>query len=146
MPKVSRATIGLIMGSIALVIAWLAAAAWPDPVAGLPVTLFAALIVVAVSFAAVWRSVTVRRAWGRMCLVNGILSALLAVNSIAAHGLPSASEPGYEQEIGRTMGPMPPSDVILHYAIVGAATVAAAALILTGLWLLHRDRQGPRHA
>jgi hypothetical protein len=83
----------------------------------------AAIIVIIVSILAMTESASVRRAWGWMCVLNGVLSAMLAISSIAARGAPYEPGAGYEQEIARAIRSMPLTEVIPHFAFLGTAIV-----------------------
>lgn len=133
----SRATVGLLMGAIAFALTWvLLSARWGLLTGGIA----AAIIVFVTTALAISQSGTVRRAWAWMCLIDGILSAGLAVSSIAARGAPYMPGTGYEEEMRRAIGPMPPMGTIFAIALAAAAVLAAVLLIILGLWMLHRDR------
>jgi hypothetical protein len=140
----SRAVVGLVMGAMALALAWILLSARWGPVTG---GIAATMTVAAVTVLAVSRPRTVRRAWAWMCLIDGLLSAVLAVSTIAARGAPSVPGAGYQEEIRRTIGPMPPMGRIQEMVFAATAVLAAFLLIVFGLWMLYHDRHhGQRDA
>jgi len=133
----NRAIAGLVMGAIAFALAWkLLSVRW-----GLLAGAIAAAIVVAVTTTlAVSQPRTVRQAWAWMCLIDGLLSAVLAASGIAAHGAPYVPGAGYEEQMRRAIGPLLPPGAIFAIALAATAVVAAILLIVLGLWMFYRDR------
>jgi len=140
----SRFVTVLVMGGIALALigslaltAPVAAAAAIPLIALLSIAALAAIIVTGV------RSRTVKAAWGRLCLVNGVLSVMLAAVSIGIQKEPYwPSGSSYQHDIASAVGAMPPTQTLWALAAYFAfvALAVAAILFVFSYWLLH-----PRH-
>lgn len=95
-----RVLAGFLMGGLTLALMALGAGfetTDPHPLAQsiLPVAVIATVLVATFSS-------TVRAAWGRLCLINGILSVALAAASVQGRGQPlSPTDPGYERTLDR---------------------------------------------
>ena len=133
-----RALVAIIMGSIAFVLIVLLIVAARLPVAaGLLITALAGACLIAVWLAK--RAASMRSAWGRGFLVNGLLSAAVAV-SFRVQDEPWLGQVQYPNDLDRAIGPL----THFVWALVARAGLAAliVAAVLLGLsyWLL-----GPPH-
>jgi len=91
-------------------------------------------------------SSTTRAAWGRLCLINGIVSIALAAASVEGRGQPLwPADPGYERALDRAMQWWLGHVISTAAAYFGGAIVVAAVLFVLSYWLLrsphglHRD-------
>jgi hypothetical protein len=102
----------------------------------LPVAMIAAVVVVSLSS-------TDRVAWGRLCLINGIVSIALAAASVEGRGQPLwPADPGYEHALDRGMQWWLGHVISTAAAYFSGAIVAAATLFALSYWLL-RSPHGP---
>ena len=139
----SRIVAGLVMGAIALVLLGVLLTAKWGPLTG---GVASAITVCAMTALVASRSHSSRRAWAWMFILDGLLSAVLAVSSIAARGAPYFPGAGYEEEMRRAIGPMPPSGAFLGIALAATVVLAAILLITVGLWMFYHDRHQQRGA
>lgn len=105
----------------------------------LPVAMIVTVLVVSLSL-------TARSAWGRLCLINGIMSIALAAASVEGRGQPLwPADPGYERALDRAMQWWLGHVISTAAAYFSGAIVAAATLFALSYWLLrsphgrHRD-------
>ena len=97
-PILGRVLAGLVMGGLTLGLIGLAVAI--GPIAALlrvqlilPVAMVATVLIVSLAS-------TARAAWGRLCLINGIMSIALAAASVRGQGQPLwPTDPGYERAL-----------------------------------------------
>ena len=97
-PILGRVLAGLVMGGLTLGLIGLAVAI--GPIAALllvqlilPVAMIATVLIVSLAS-------TARAAWGRLCLINGIMSIALAAASVQGQGQPLwPTDPGYERAL-----------------------------------------------
>ena len=134
----SRVVIAALTGTITFVLVLLLSVA-----AGLPLT--AGLSVVALTGAAltpVWAArgaASLRSAWGRGCLVNGLLSAAVAVGFRVQDDF-GAGRSQYAEDLDRAIGPLTHFVWELAARIGLVALILATVLVALGYWLL-----GPPH-
>jgi hypothetical protein len=139
---VSRIVAGFFMGGLTIALIGLALAIGPMAALLLvqlilPVAMIATVLVVSLSS-------TARAAWGRLCLINGIVSIALAAASVEGRGQPLwPANPGYEHALDRAMQWWLGHVISTAAAYFSAAIVAAATLFVLSYWLL-RSRHG-RH-
>lgn len=137
-----RVLAGFFMGGLTLALIGLTVAAGPTaalfPVQLiLPVAMIATVLVVSLSS-------TARAAWGRLCLINGIVSIALAAASVEGRGQP-LWDPGYERALDQAMQWWLGHVISIAAAYFSGAIVAAATLFALSYWLLrsphgrHRD-------
>ncbi|MGC2413190.1 MAG: hypothetical protein WA459_10910 [Stellaceae bacterium] len=129
--------VAAVMGSIAFALALLLIAA-----AGLPLTAGSVAALVGAGLFAAWltrRQASARSGWGRGCLVNGLLSAAVAIGFRAQDDL-WAGRPQYTEDLDRAIGPL------THFVWALAARIGLIALILaTVLFALSFWLLGPPH-
>jgi len=137
-----RTLAGFLMGGLTLTLTGLTAAVGQTAALLLvqlilPVAMIATVLVVSLSS-------TARAAWGRLCLINGIVSIALAAASVEGRGQPLwPADPGYERALDRAMQWWLGHVISTAAAYFSAAIVAAATLFVLSYWLL-RSRHG-RH-
>ena len=96
----------------------------------LPVAMIATVLVVSLSS-------TARAAWGRLCLINGIVSIALAAASVEGRGQPLwPADPGYERALDRAMQWWLGHVISTAAAYFSGAVVIAAVLFVLSYWLL----------
>ena len=96
------------------------------------------LVALAIAFFVAFRAPTIRKAWGHLFFLDGLVCCALAVASLFSHA--SAEELDYPKELM--------SEAAVRYAIGGAlagyftiiALLLAASLIAQGLFLLRPRR------
>ncbi len=128
----------VIMGFAAFALILLVGRNAGAPIAGTPVVLAGAVS----ALLAIWlaaRSSSSRSAWGRGCLVNGLLSTVVGVSFRAQDESWSGHMP-YTEDLDRAIGPLTHFVWALAARIGLAAFVLAAVLFALSYWLL-----GPPH-
>ena len=106
----------------------------------LPVAMIATVLVVSLSS-------TDRAAWGRLCLINGIVSIALAAASVEGRGQPLwPADPGYERALDRAMQWWLGHVISTAAAYFSGAVVTAAVLFVLSYWLLRSPRGRHRAA
>jgi hypothetical protein len=139
---------GLAMGGLTLALVVLTTAFGPIGAAGLvhamvKLTVPAAAIVTA-AIAAL--SSSVRQAWGRLCLMNGVVSLALAGVSVE-NGQPLwPTDPLYERALDQAMQWWVRHLIWTTAAYVAAAVVIAVVLFTLSYWLLHSQHRRRRQA
>jgi len=94
----------------------------------------------------VTRSTTVRAAWGRLCLINGIVGVALAVASVSGRSQPLwPADLAYERALDQAMQWWLGHLMWTAAAYVAMAMVVAAGFFALSYWLLHWPR-GQRDA
>jgi hypothetical protein len=144
--SLGRVIAGLVMGAVAL--AMIATFAPIGPVRFMGGTLAALLVaaLVIVSVAALSRSV--RRMWGALCLVDGVLGIALAGVSFKAGGQPLwPSDLGYQHDVGPAVESWLRHEIGAGATYFGAALGLAAVLLALSWFLLrsHHGRHGDVH-
>ena len=142
-PILGRVLAGLVMGGLTLGLIGLAVAI--GPIAALllvqlilPVAMIATVLIVSLAS-------TARAAWGRLCLINGIMSIALAAASVQGQGQPLwPTDPGYERALDQGIQWWVGHVISTAAAYFGGAVVVAAVLFALSYWLLpphglHRD-------
>jgi len=143
-PILGRVLAGLVMGGLTLGLIGLAVAI--GPIAALllvqlilPVAMIATVLIVSLAS-------TARAAWGRLCLINGIMSIALAAASVQGQGQPLwPTDPGYERALDQGIQWWVGHVISTAAAYFGGAVVVAAMLFALSYWLLrpphglHRD-------
>lgn len=127
-PILGRVLAGLVMGGLTLGLIGLAVAI--GPIAALllvqlilPVAMIATVLIVSLAS-------TARAAWGRLCLINGIMSIALAAASVQGQGQPLwPTDPGYERALDQGIQWWV-GHVISTAAAYFAGAIAAAAMLL----------------
>jgi hypothetical protein len=139
-----RILAGFLMGGLTLALIGLAVAMGPMAALLLvqlifPVAMIATVLVVSLSS-------TVRAAWGRLCLINGIISIALAATSVQGRGQPLwPTDPGYERALDQSIQWWLGHVISTAAAYFSGAIVVAAVLFALSYWLLrspdgrHRD-------
>jgi hypothetical protein len=131
-----RILAGFLMGGLTLVLIGLAVAIGPLATLLLvqlilPVAMIATVLVVTLSS-------TTRVAWGRLCLINGIMSIALAAASVQSRGQPLwPADPDYERALDQAMHWWLGHVISTAAAYFGGAVVIAAVLFALSYWLLH---------
>jgi len=139
-----RILAGFVMGGLTVSLIGLAAAI--EPAAAQPlVQLILPAAVISVVLLASFSS-TARAAWGRLCLINGILSVGLAVGSVPGRGQPLwPMDPGYENALDQAIQWWLSHVIWTAAAYFGGGIVVAAVLFALSYLLLrsphgrHRD-------
>ena len=141
---VARIVAGLVMGSLTLALIGSTATIVPvhsaelgPPVVRLilPVAAIATVLIAILS-------TTVRAAWGRLCLTNGIVSVALAMASLQGHGQPFwPADPLYERALDQAMRSWLGRLMWTATAYSCAAFVVAAVFFALGYWFLHSPYQ-----
>jgi hypothetical protein len=133
---------GFFMGSLTLCLIGLIAAVGPTAALFLvqlilPVAMIAIVLVVSLSS-------TARAVWGRLCLINGIISIAVAA-AVEGRGQPLwPADPTYEHTLDRAMQWWLGELISTAAAYFSAAMIAAATLLALSYWLLrspHRSRR-----
>jgi len=104
------------------------------PLAAIAVALIAAL------------SSSVRRAWGRLCLMNGVVSATLAGASVEVGQPLWPADPVYEHALDEAMQWWLRHVIWSTAAYFATAMIIAAALFALSYWLLHSSHGPHRQA
>lgn len=139
---------GLVMGSLTLALVFLTAVLGPKEAAGLvhlavTLTLPAAAIAIVVIAAL---SSSIRKAWGRLCLMNGVVSLALAGVSVE-NGQPLwPTDPLYERALDEAMQWWVRHVIWTTAAYFAAAVIIAAVLFALSYWLLHSPHRRQRQA
>jgi|SRR6516162_7168255 hypothetical protein len=106
----------------------------------LPVAIIATVLVVGLS-------TTALTAWGRMCLINGIMSIALAAASVQGRGQPLwLTDPGYERALDQAIQWWLGHLVSTAAAYFAGAIVIAAVLFALSYWLLRSPHRRHRDA
>jgi len=101
----------------------------------LPTTAIATVLIVALS-------TTVRAAWGRLFLFNGIVGVALAVASVSGRSQPLwPADLAYERALDRAMQWWLGHLMWTAAAYFATAMVVAAGFLALSYWLLHRPRR-----
>ncbi len=141
---VGRILAGFFMGGLTLALIGLTVAVGPTAALFLvqlilPVAMIATVLVVSLSS-------TGRAAWGRLCLINGIMSIALAAASVEGRAQPLwPADPGYERALDQGMQWWLGHVISTAAPYLSGAIVAAATLFALSYWLLrsphgrHRD-------
>ena len=130
-----RIVAGVVMGGLTLGLIGLKAAVGPTAALFLvqlilPVSMVATVLVVSLSS-------TARAAWGRLCLINGIISIALAVASVEGRGQPLwPADPSYESALDQAMQWWLGHVISTAAAFFAGAIAAAAMLLVLSYWLL----------
>jgi uncharacterized membrane protein YkvI len=139
-----RILAGLFMGGLTLALIGLTVAV--GATAGLFLVQLILPVAMIVTVLVVTLSSTARSAWGRLCLINGIVSIALAAVSVEGRGQPLwPADPGYERALDRAMQWWLGHVISTAAAYFSGAIVAAATLFALSYWLLrsphgrHRD-------
>lgn len=141
---VGRVIAGSVMGALAFALIVLfeltGSVRFPGgTVAALSVAAIGVVLIAALSHSA-------RRAWGSLCMLDGISSVALAGISFQARGQPLwPSDLGYEHDLGRAIESWLRHEIGTGAAYFGTAIVSAAVLLALSYFLLrshdgrHRD-------
>ena len=128
------------MGSLPLALLSLLAPIVPaDMAVAVSFILLLSIAMLVATVLTVVRSASSKAAWRRLCFANGAISILLGVASFGLRG--EAEWPsgwwGYEHDIERAIGPMPPAAVLWTYGTyLGiAAVVLGTILFAVSYWL-----------
>jgi hypothetical protein len=131
-----RVVAGFVMGGLTLALVGLTAVLGPAGVAHplvrliFPVAAIATVLIAALSSSA-------RTAWGRMCLMNGVVSIALAGANVQ-NGPPLwPTDPVYERALDQAMQWWVRHLIWTTAAYFAAATIIAAVLFALSYWLLH---------
>lgn len=144
-PVLGRILAGFFMAGLTLALIGLAAAAGPTAALllvelVLPVAMIATVLVVSLSS-------TTRAAWGRLCLINGILSIALATASVQGRGQPLwPTDPGYERVLDQAIQWWLVHLIWTTAAYFGATIIVAAVLFALSYWLLRSSHGRHRGA
>jgi hypothetical protein len=143
-----RVIAGLAMGTPAAILILLLAPIVPGNRSIVASLVFLVLIATTAAVVlTVVRSTSLQVAWRRLCLAGGAMSVALGVMSLGLRGQPEwPFEGGYEREIARSIGSMPPADVLWFYATylgIGAV-ILGIVLIAVSYWLFPPHRPGNR--
>jgi hypothetical protein len=136
---------GLFMGSLTLCLIGLIAAVGPTAALFLvqlilPVAIIAIVLVVSLSL-------TARAVWGRLCLINGIVSIAVAAASVEGRGQPLwPADPTYEHTLDRAMQWWLGELISTAATYFSAAMIAAATLLALSYWLLRSPHGSRRDA
>src|SRR6516162_4213640 len=144
-PILGRVLAGLVMGGLTLGLIGLAVAI--GRIAALllvqlilPVAMIATVLIVSLAS-------TARAAWGRMCLINGIMSIALAAASVQGRGQPLwLTDPGYERALDQAIQWWLGHLVSTAAAYFAGAIVIAAVLFALSYWLLRSPHRRHRDA
>ena len=139
---------GLMMGSVTLALVFLTAelgpigaAALVHPIVELTVPTAVIVTVVIASF-----SSSLRLAWGRLCLMNGVISIALAGISVG-HSQPLwPTDPLYERALDEAVQWWLARAIWTTAAYLATALVIAGVLFALSYWLLHAPHRRHRQA
>jgi hypothetical protein len=139
---------GCSMGGLTLALVVVTAALGPMGMAALvhPLVqlMFPAAAIATVLIAAL--SLSARAAWGRLCLMNGVLSLALAGASVE-NGQPLwPTDPVYERALDQAMQWWVRHVIWTTAAYFAAAMITAAVLFTLSYWLLHSPDRRHRQA
>ena len=144
----SRMIAGFAMGSLTFALIGLSAALGPIGVGAvlhslarliLPLAAIAAALIAALSSSA-------RRAWARVCLMNGVVSATLAGASVEVGQPLWPADPVYEHALDQGMQWWLRHVIWTTAAYFATAMIIAAALFALSYWLLHPPHGRHRQA
>jgi hypothetical protein len=143
-----RIVAGFVMGGLTLALILLTAGLGPIGAAAfahpmmkltLPAAAIATVVIAGLSS-------SVRRAWGRLCLMNGFASLVLAGVSVE-NGQPLwPADPAYERALDQAMQWWVGQVIWTTAAYFAAALIIAAALFSLSYWLLHSWQREHRQA
>ena len=139
---------GLAMGGLTLALVVLTTAFGPIGAAAL-VHPMGKLTVPAAAIATVAigaLSSSVRKAWGRLCLMNGIATLALAGVSVEDGQPVWPTDPAYERALDQAMQWWVGQVIWTTAAYFAAALIIAAALFSLSYWLLHSPHRRHRQA
>ena len=143
-PILGRVVAGFFMGGLTLALIGLALAI--GPMAALLLVQLILPVAMIATVLAVSLSSTARAAWGRLCLINGIISIALAGASVQGRGQPLwPTDPDYERALDQSIQCWLGHVISTAAAYFGGALVVAAVLFALSYWLLrspdgrHRD-------
>jgi hypothetical protein len=146
--NLGRIFAGLAMGGLTLALVFLTAVLGPMGVAALvhplvrwifPIAAIATVLIAALSSSA-------RSAWGRLCLMNGVVSLALAGASVE-NGQPLwPADPVYERALEQAMQWWFSNVIWPTAAYFAAATIMAAVLFALSYWLLRSPHGRHREA
>jgi hypothetical protein len=143
-----RILAGFVMGGLTLVLVFLTAVLGPIRVASLVDPLMKLIVpaatIVTVLVAAL--SCSVRTAWGRLCLMNGVVSLALAGISVEIGQPLWPADPVYERALDQAMQWWVKHVIWTTAAYFAAALITAAILFAFSYWLLHSPHRQHRHA
>jgi hypothetical protein len=91
-------------------------------------------------------SSSVRKAWGRLCLMNGVVSLALAGVSVESGQPLWPTDPLYERALDQAMQSWVRHVIWTTAAYFAATVIIAAALFALSYWLLHWPHRRPRQA
>jgi hypothetical protein len=132
---VSRIVAGFFMGGLTIALIGLALAI--GPMAALLLVQLILLVAMIATVLVVSLSSTTRAAWGRLRLINGIMSIALAAASVQGRAQPLwPTDPGYERALDQAMQWWLGHVISSAAAYFSAAIVAAAVLFVLSYWLL----------
>lgn len=143
-----RVIAGFAMGSLTFALIGLSAALGPIGVTAVlhslaqlifPLAAIAAALIAALSSSA-------RRAWGRLCLMNGVVSIALAGVSVRYEQPLWPADPLYERALDQAMQWWFRHVVWTTAAYFAAAMIIAAVLLALSYWLLHSSHGRHRQA
>ena len=140
-----RVLAGFVMGGLTLGLIGLAVAIGPMAALLLvqlilPVAMIATVLVVSLAS-------TARAAWGRLCLINGIMSIALAAASVQCRGQPLwPTDPGYERALDQAIQWWVGHVIWSAAAYFGGAIFVATVLFALSYWLLRSPHGLHRHA
>jgi hypothetical protein len=139
---------GLAMGGLTLAFVFLTGALGPMGVAAFvhplvrwifPIAVIAIVLIAALSSSA-------RRAWGRLCLMNGVVSLALAGASVE-NGQPLLpTDPVYERALDQAMEWWVRHVIWTTASYFAAAMIIAAVLFALSYWLLRSPHRRHRQA
>ena len=143
-----RIVAGFVMGGLTLASVLLTAGLAPigvvafvHPMVKLIVPAAAIATVVIAGF-----SSSVRRAWGRLCLMNGIATLALAGVSVEDGQPVWPTDPAYERALDQAMQWWIGQVIWTTAAYFAAAVIIAASLFTLSYWLLHSPHRRHRQA
>jgi hypothetical protein len=143
-----RILAGFVMGGLTLALMVLTAVLGPIRGAIL-VDLLMKLVVPAAVIATVLvaaLSGSVRTAWGRLCLMNGVVSLALAGTSVEIGQPLWPADPVYERALDQAMQWWVRHVIWTATTYFAAALIIAAVLFAFSYWLLHSPHRRPRQA
>jgi Mn2+/Fe2+ NRAMP family transporter len=145
---IGRVVAGFVMGSLTLALIGLTAVLGPTGVAAVvhppvqlifPLAATAAVLIAALSSSA-------RIVWGRLCLMNGVVSLALACASVQ-NGQPLwPTDPVYERALDQAMQWWLRHVIWTTAAYFAAAIIIAAVLFALSYWLMHSPHERHREA
>jgi len=142
---IGRILSGLLMGSLTLALIDLMAAIGRTAAPLLqqlilPIAMVSTVLVVSLSL-------TARAAWGRLYLISGIISIVLAAAIVEGRGQPHwPADPTYEHTLDRAMQWWLGELISTVASYFSAAMIAAAMLLALSYWLLRSPHGSRRDA